>query len=363
MENVFALKLKELREKHRYSLQDLADQVGVAKQSIHKFENGQVNPSSETILKIADALNVSYSFFFENSANTNFSLANIRFREEHKIFKDDKDGMENEIKQEVFRYLSRFMELETIMDVDREFDNPLSGIEIISDKDIEKAAKILRKKWKIGNAPISDVVETLENKGVFVIEVNRLENFAGLSGTVNDDIPIIVLNENCLTVERKRFTALHELGHIVLEFPDHISEDKAEFFCDYFAGAVLLVDDVLYDELGKNRTVISLAELRRIKEVYGISIQAIIMRARTSGFIDYNTSRNWWKAYDDWKSDETSSNDFGNFRCNEKTTRFKNLLVRGVTEKRISISKAAELTGRKVDVIRKELDELNFNVR
>ena len=361
MENIFALKLKELRDKNHFSLQDLADQVGVAKQSIHKFENGLTSPSSETILKIADAFNVPYSFFYENTTNHNFAFENIKFREEHKIF--DKEGLENEIKEEVFRYLSRLMEIEAIMDVDREFENPLSGFEIITDKDIEKAAKILRKKWKIGNAPISDVVETLEAKGVFVVEVNRLENFAGLSGKVNDEIPIIVLNENCLTVERKRFTALHELGHVVLEFPHDISEDKAEFFCNSFAGAVLLVDDVLYSELGKNRTVISLAELKRIKELYGISIQAIIMRARTSGFIDYKISRDWWKAYDDWNSDEVNSKDFGTFRCNEKATRFKNLLVQGVAEKRLSLSKAAELSGRKVDVLRKELDELNFSVK
>lgn len=361
MKNTFALKIKELRDKHNYSLQDLAEQVGVAKQSIHKFENGQVNPSSETMLKMADVFNVSYSFFYENRGNSGFTFQNIKFREKQKIF--DKIGLENAIKEEVYHYLSRFAELESIMSVEREFENPLSGFEIVSDKDIEKAAKIVRKKWKIGNAPISDVVETLETKGVFVVEVNRLENFAGLSGTINDEIPIIVLNENCLTIERKRFTALHELGHIVLEFSEEITEGKLEFFCDAFAGAVLLVDEVLYDELGKNRTVISLAELRRIKELYGISIQAIIMRARISGFIDYEISRNWWRAYDEWNNDKTNANNFGTFRSYEKTTRFKNLLVRGVAEKRLSLSKAAELSDRKIDVLRKELDELNFSVR
>ena len=43
--------------------------------------------------------------------------------------------------------------------------------------------------------------------------------------------------------------------------------------------------------------------------------------------------------------------------------RFNKMLYRGVAEKRLSVSKAAELSGRKIDVMRKELDELNFNVR
>jgi Zn-dependent peptidase ImmA (M78 family)/transcriptional regulator with XRE-family HTH domain len=359
MENKFAAKLKELRERHRLSLQELADQVGVAKQSIHKFENGIVSPSSETLLKISDALNVSYSFFYENPVSFNLTLQNIKFREKHKI---NNEQLENEIKEEVCKYLSKFMELSAILNEDLEFENPLAGFEITTDKDIEKAAKLIRKKWKIGNAPITDVVETLENKGVFIVEIKRLEDFTGLSGMVNEEVPIIVLNEYFNSVERKRFTALHELGHIVLDFTDEISDNKLERYCDMFAGAVLLVDDVLHAELGKNRTVITLAELKRIKELYGISIQAIIMRASTTGFIDNKTSTEWWQSYTEWNTNDSPS-DFGTYRSFERVQRFSKMLVRGVAEKRLSMSKAAELIDKKVDVLRRELDELKFSIQ
>lgn len=359
MENLFANKLKELRDRNSLSLQELADQVGVTKQSIHKFENGIVTPSSETLLKISDALNVSYSFFYENPIGYNLNLQNIKFREKHKI---ENKKLEKEIKEDVCKYLSKFMELSAILDENMEFDNPLSGFEIATDKDIEKAAKIIRKKWKIGNAPIADVVETLETKGVFVVEIKRLEDFTGLSGFVNEEIPIIVLNENFNSIERKRFTALHELGHIVLEFTGNISETKLERYCDMFAGAILLVDDVLYAELGKNRTVITLAELKRIKEIYGISIQAIIMRATTSGFIDSKTQKEWWQSYNEWNSND-DTRDFGTYRSSERVQLFSKMLVRGVAEKRLSMSKAAELADKKIDVMRKELDQLNFNIK
>lgn len=357
MENFLALKLKGLREKQKLSLQELADRIGVAKQSIHKFENGVITPSSETLLKISDVLNIPYSAFYEKPYK---ELRDIQFREKHKI---SNPVLEQEIKDEVCKYLSKFIELSSIMDEENEFQNPLDGFEIATDKDIEKAAKLIRKKWKIGYGPIVDVVETLESNRVFVVEIDRVEDFTGLSGMIDDRIPVIVLNEHIDIVERKRFTALHELGHIVLEFSEEISERRLERYCDMFAGAILLIDEVLYNELGKNRTVITLAELKRIKELYGISIQAIIMRASTSGLIDTQTSDKWWQSYKEWNSDESKKSSFGGYRSLEKPQRFKSLLARGVAEKRVSMSKAAALTDKKVDVIRKELEELCFNVR
>lgn len=360
MENSIALKLKELREKFDYSLQELAEQIGVAKQSIYKFENGIVNPSNETLLKISNVFNVSFSYFFESQKTYDVNFQNIKFREKDKIINTQ---FENEIKEDVSKYLAKIWELEEIMNERQIFENPLNGIKIESDKDIEKAAKTLRKRWKIGNAPIKDVIEILENKGLFIIEINRMEDFTGLCGFVNDNVPIIVLNTNCPTIERKRFTALHELGHLVLEFSDEISEKLVERFCDKFAGAILLVDETLYEELGKNRTVISLEELRRIKEIYGISIQAIIMRASNAGLIDNKTSQEWWNSYKEWSNDETKVKEFGNYQGIEKARRFKKLLVRGINEKRLSISKASELTGEKIDILKnKLLNELTFSL-
>ena len=361
MENIFALKLKELREKNAYSLQDLADKIGVSKQSIHKFENGIVNASSETVLKLSEVFNVPYFYFFDNPEAFSFSFENIRFRDGHTIL--NRDLVEAEIKAKVIDNVSKYMELEDILGIEHHFENPLSEFQIISEKDIEKAAKIMRKKWKLGNDPIMDVIEMLEDKGVFIVELELAESFSGLSGMLNESLPIIVLNENVTSKERKRFTALHELGHIVLEFAENFSDEKVETFCHHFAGAVLLVDEVLFGELGKNRTTISLNELRRIKERYGISIQAIIVRARAANFINYGTFVEWKQVYDEWKQSGIKANDFGEFRCKEKPARFNNMIMQGLTEKKISLSKAAELSRTKIDLLEMQMNMLQFNVR
>lgn len=362
MENVFALKLKELREKTGYSLQDLADKIGVSKQSIHKFENGVVNASSQTVLKLSEVFSVPYGFFFDNPEAFSFSFENIRFRDGHAIL--NRDHVEADIKRKVIDYVSKFMELEELLEIEHRFQNPLSEMQIFTEKDIEKAAKLIRKKWKLGNDPIVDVTEMLEEKGVFVVELSLAEEFSGLSGMLNESFPIIVLNENVKIKERKRFTAMHELGHIVLTFAGDFSDEKVETFCHHFAGAVLLVDEVLFEELGRNRTTISLNELRRIKERYGISIQAIIFRAKSASFINYNTFRAWQDIYEEWREADLQPNEFGQYRCNEKTVRFTNLLVQGINEKRISWAKAAELSGTKIDLLKMQMmNTPNFSIK
>lgn len=52
-------KLKELRQQAGYSLQDVADAVGVTKQYIGRLENGQNEmPTARIALKIADLFKI-----------------------------------------------------------------------------------------------------------------------------------------------------------------------------------------------------------------------------------------------------------------------------------------------------------------
>jgi Zn-dependent peptidase ImmA (M78 family)/DNA-binding XRE family transcriptional regulator len=360
MDNVFPQRLKELREKFNYSLQDVGEKIGVSRQSIHKFESGELQPSSEKVLQLCNTFGVSYAYFFENPEAFQFDFANIRFRDGEAILQ--RDHVEEQIKKQVVTYVSRYMQLENLLDLEHSFENPLAGMSISSGKDVEKAARTIRKKWKLGTDPIVDVVDMLEDNGVFVVEINFQEQFLGLSCSLKETLPVVVLNDNCQTKERKRLTALHELAHLVLTFDTRLDNSKIETYCTHFAGAVLLVDEVLFEELGKNRTSISLGELRRIKERYGISIQATILRARNAHFIDYSTYQSWWNKYEQWSHSSSTDQDFGEFLCREKPSKFKDMIVKSLAEKRLTESKAAELLGTKVDLLELELFTFSFNM-
>ena len=52
------IRLRELREKHLLTQQDLADRAGVAKVTIARIETGATRPTFTTIRKLAAALGV-----------------------------------------------------------------------------------------------------------------------------------------------------------------------------------------------------------------------------------------------------------------------------------------------------------------
>ena len=58
-------KVRELREKRRYTLQDLATKSGLSKTLLADIESGDVIPPVATLLKLAKSLAVGMAYFFE----------------------------------------------------------------------------------------------------------------------------------------------------------------------------------------------------------------------------------------------------------------------------------------------------------
>lgn len=354
-------KIKELRHQHQLSLSELSAKIGVSKQSIHRYENGVKSPSTSTLLQISNAFNVHPSHFFADDP-FGVTIDGVEFRQEEAM-SGQSEEIKNNIIQTCKQYLHGLFELKGLLDEKFEFDNPIKNLVIQSKKDIEKAAKSLRKAWKLGTAPIRDVTSLIEGKGLAVIEVKSSDKFTGLMGYANKEIPFIVINKNIRDTTRKRFTLLHELGHIVLNFEESIKKNKGivEALCNHFAGAILLVGDILSVELGKNRTKVSLSELKFLKEKYGASIQSILIRAQAIGYITRERYDAWVKSYDDWYGKSVSS-DFGIYKSHERPVVFNSWVIRSLREQRITWERAAELNNTYIDVLRNKLRELEFTV-
>jgi transcriptional regulator with XRE-family HTH domain len=58
-------KVWQLRTAKGYSLRELEEISGVSKTTINNIENGKANPTIETLLLLAKALNVELSALFE----------------------------------------------------------------------------------------------------------------------------------------------------------------------------------------------------------------------------------------------------------------------------------------------------------
>lgn len=76
--------VRELREKNHYTLQDLAAKTGVEKEILSRIESHEFIPPIATLLKLANALNVSMVHFFQDKAGSE-KIAVTRHDERQRI--------------------------------------------------------------------------------------------------------------------------------------------------------------------------------------------------------------------------------------------------------------------------------------
>jgi Zn-dependent peptidase ImmA (M78 family)/DNA-binding XRE family transcriptional regulator len=340
MTQLFAERLKSARMMNGFSLQDLSDKLEnrVSRQALHKYENGEVIPDSDMLSYLCEALGVRPDYF---TRETLVELGVISFRKIENLPSKE----QNIIIERTREVLERYIELEEIMGISKPFEQPEMISSISSMEDIEQAAIKVREAWNLCDNPIPNVLELLENKNIKIIQIEASVDFDGLQTWINEKIPVIVLNKGKLkSSDRIRFSAFHELGHLLLPL-EGITEKLAEKYCHAFAGAMLFPKSAATKEMGEKRTNISIQELGLIKKQYGISLQAIIYRLKDLGIISAYYMSYYYKYIIQmgWKVVEPYE-----YEGREKSNRFDQLLFRALSEELISLSKAAALDNMKL---------------
>lgn len=345
MTSSFGQRLKAARLIAGLSMDALVAKMenSISKQAISKYENGLMSPDSKIVLRLADALCVKPDFFF---SQINLPLEAVNFRKKAALGKKEIESLKARVKDE----LERYYELESFLLAEVPQPLKLSVQEIGSSDDVEAAAIKLRDLWHMGReGPIAYVVDLLEEHGIKVLEIEAPEGFDGLSGRANGS-PFIVLNKDSPS-DRKRLTALHEFAHLCLSFKPSVAEAELEKLCHSFGGSFLLPREVLIRELGAKRSDISFVELRNLKVQYGISMQAIMYRAKQHGIVSEYVHESFSKAISakGWRKKEP-----GEYPIKEIPQRFDQLLHRAISEELISMSKGAYLANKSIDELRQE---------
>lgn len=334
MNEIISQKIRQGRILNAMSLQDLANSVGISKQMISKYENGISMPSSKTLIQLSKSLNVTLDYFF---APSSVELGEINFRKKNSFSVKKVNALKEEIKIR----LSSYLEIENILQVDNSFKNPLHKKKVSGLADVEQVVKELRNEWEIGFDPIHNIIQLLEDKEIKVIEIDEPQNsFDGLASIVNGKFPVIVVNKN-FSVERKRFTLLHELGHLLLELPENDIKFE-EQICNRFASELLFPKSMILREFGMGREGISFRELIEVQLKYGISIRAIIYRLKDAKILSENKVAEFYKKlnFDTRLKHEV---DTERFQTPEISNRFEQLVYRAFSQELISSSKAASL--------------------
>ena len=228
------------------------------------------------------------------------------------------------------------------MTANNNFVNPIRMESEATNDSIPKYVEEIRETWKIGES-IPDVIDMLETHNVKVIEIPNTEGFDGLCGLADNQPFVVVAGK--WNAERKRFTALHELGHILLPIDDE-NADK-EKLCHTFASEMLIPNRIFakYAETF-NKKVIVINELKKLQKLYGISVDALMYKAKECGFLTENNIKSFC----------IKKNRFPKFKeyvestltTEEHPMRFESMVNKAYAMGLISKNKATELLGEEI---------------
>ena len=82
--------IADLRKQKNWSQIDLANESGVSREMIGKYERAIATPSLDAAKKIADAFGVSLDFLVGEGQNANFDKKTVKRIEEISLLEDDK---------------------------------------------------------------------------------------------------------------------------------------------------------------------------------------------------------------------------------------------------------------------------------
>jgi len=347
-ENVYGKRLRLARKMAGLSLQELADALEnrVTKQSLNKYELGLMTPSGEVLMAISNTLKIKPDYFLKKNQ---VELGEILFRKKNSVSKKQEESIIEKVRD----YVERYLEIENIIGINAIFKNPLKTFIVTSKNDIELAAIKLRKEWELGAAPITNIIEMLELKGIKVLLVDEIDDIDGLAVFTSKGIPVVVVNRKNKSIERIRFTIIHELAHLLLNLEKTIANNlkEVEIYCHLFSSCFLLPSAMLIKLIGsEKRNYIQINELISIKEYFGISIRAIVHRLRELEVIT-NSYYQRWVIY--MSKTYGAKEEPGSYKGEEKSTNFDQLINRALAEELISLSKAASLWNISLNELRK----------
>ncbi len=330
---IFGQRLRNARIMKGLSMDELCSLMGntISKMAISKYERGDLSPNSNIVIKFSEALGQPVDYFFRPFS---FQISDIQFRKKSKLSVKQAKAIKEAIADNIEKYLN----IEEICNLSIDFERP--DWKIASPEDAKKCALKLRKDWEIGSDGILNLVSLLEEHGIKVLIIDADESFDGLSTIVNQTYPVIVLNKQ-FTSERNRFTAAHELGHIVLTFAESTEQKEKERLCNVFGSEFLIPSEALIEELGNRRTSISIMELEHLQKQYGISKDALIYKAKENNVISQSLFESCMKkknALPQFKEIMERS-----VYPKETSDRFQSLVYRAFNSGMISESKASAL--------------------
>lgn len=236
-------KIIRSREQLCVTLEELSDSSGINKERLHKLETGELEPTGDEILIIADYFRTDYKFFISNEKLNAFESTETLFRRYgNELNKNDRWAIQECL------YLA---ECESFIDNELKITYENFSFEPIGTYAIgngRNAAKALRSFFSYpSNIVPLDIYKDFRKLGIKIFR-RKLEN-SSISGMCikHPSIGSCIIVNYTEDVYRQRFTVAHEVGHAIFDFKDDFtisftkwnSNDLKEIRANHFASEYL----------------------------------------------------------------------------------------------------------------------------
>lgn len=299
--------IDKARQEKEISHQELAQILGVTRQTVSKYIKGEQAIDSEKLYKLAAFFNKPFEYFIQEGDG---EVLRMMFRAD---FPDD--NFTDELKAAIQDRLQKQWEVLGLSGQDMvsflppQYKLKISGKKNLTDAEKEEIERVAleQRQQVLDNYGHQDIYECFEAFGIQIIaQPFHNANIFGLSGFSDEHGAFIIINDdNVIPEERKIFTMIHEYGHLVFHreeygksIRNHYStarSDPREKTADYFAGCFLAPRYQVqhwYKRIGNRATLTDLIEF---KKELGISLQALVMALKNYGFIDASDVSRFYK--------------------------------------------------------------------
>lgn len=349
---ILAQNIRRLRTAKRFSQKALAEAAGISLPAVKNLELARNEPRMRTVQAIARALDIKLQELFQPVR----PLRTVRFRSAKRM-----QNREN-ILAEVSRWLDDFNHLEE--ELNRRALFKLEGAwEECSPDNIVAAADICRERLRLkAIEPIYDICGLLEDAGVKVRQLSMASaSFFGLAIAEDDGGPAIVVNAwERIPVERRIFSAAHELGHLILHrdaFDASRTEEnkREESEANLFAGHFLMPDAGFTKEWNEASGLHPVDRVFKVKRIFRVSYKTVLYRLTEHGIADKSVWMRFNQAYQrrfnrklSFKEEPMaidSTEPFGLKPVDFQEDRFSRLVREAVEKDKISLARGAEMLG------------------
>jgi len=268
---------------------DLANMLDKSPTAVAAWESGAKRPTAATVAQLALTLSVEPGFFAvrPDDIAALSTIPHFRSLRSTTQLARDQAFAYGQLAVDIATSLERHVEFPEVgvpsfpVDFDdREGDGP------------ELAARLIRERWDLGAGPVGHLVRLIEHNGVLVVfsppQVASVDAYSFDSRLR----PVVVLNPIKRDYYRQRFDVAHELGHLVMHSDAEPGGRIVENQANRFAAELLMPAEQIHDLLPSTMGGRAWPTLARLKEQWGVSIQALLYRARWLGRLGDVSYRN-----------------------------------------------------------------------